>query len=240
MDTIKKIINNVETGDFLDNDGKFYFNFHKKRYKFLTKLILSSPHDGKCLDIGAYPFQMLEIIKMAKIDIEGVDVDLKSKRTLDFLKKKDLVVKEANISKTKLPYKKNSISLCVFSEVIEHLANPLVALYEINRVMEKNGTLIVTTPNLHSIGRIFKYLSGKGFEQNMSSVYQQEIDQGFLGHIREFFYYELKNLLEKSGFRIKKRYFKYYDFPKKNKIVIPFYILFSFFRPFQVVVAEKI
>ena len=45
-----------------------------------------------------------------------------------------------------LPFLSGSFDLIILSEVLEHLAEPLKALLEINRVLKKNGSLIVSVP----------------------------------------------------------------------------------------------
>lgn len=46
-----------------------------------------------------------------------------------------------------LPFKKESFDIVVCAEVLEHLKNPAIGLKEINRVLKKEGRLILTIPN---------------------------------------------------------------------------------------------
>lgn len=57
----------------------------------------------------------------------------------------------------------NSFELVIFSEILEHLRiDPLSTLREILRVLTPGGTLILSTPNLYSIGCIIKFNTGRG------------------------------------------------------------------------------
>ncbi len=47
-----------------------------------------------------------------------------------------------------LPYKNQSFDVVLYTEVIEHVGNPLHWLREINRVLKPGGVVIVSTPNL--------------------------------------------------------------------------------------------
>jgi len=49
-----------------------------------------------------------------------------------------------------LPFAARSFDCVIFGEVIEHLVDPDAALLEIARVLEVDGTLIVSTPNMVS------------------------------------------------------------------------------------------
>ncbi len=56
-----------------------------------------------------------------------------------------------------LPFPKNSFDVVAMWEVLEHLPknSESLALLEINRVLKKDGILILSTPHHHSIGNLF-------------------------------------------------------------------------------------
>jgi len=53
-----------------------------------------------------------------------------------------------------IPFKAESFSYVICTEVLEHLHSPLQALEEICRVLNKNGKVFITVPNLTEIRRI--------------------------------------------------------------------------------------
>lgn len=53
-----------------------------------------------------------------------------------------------------LPFKDESFSQVICTEVLEHLESPFQALREIKRVLKKKGVAFITVPNLTEIRRI--------------------------------------------------------------------------------------
>jgi len=220
-------------------------DFFKKRAHKLLEDIRKYYQEGEILEVGAYPFYISWMINHQGYPITGIDLgppyETKVKK---FLKNNPLNNISCNIVNENFPIRNKKYSLAIFTEVIEHISNPLKVLFEINRVLKKDGILILSTPNLYAIGKIFKYATGKGFEVEIYKNYEQEFVMGYLGHIREFSNYEIKNLLERAGFEIIKTSFEYFSLPlhatpKIRRAVIPFYLLFPRLRPFQIVIARK-
>lgn len=59
-------------------------------------------------------------------------------------------------SAQELPYKKESFNVVIIKHIVEHLPDPEKALNEIGRVTEKDGILILATPNLGSMLKPWK------------------------------------------------------------------------------------
>jgi ubiquinone/menaquinone biosynthesis C-methylase UbiE len=78
-----------------------------------------------------------------------------------------------------LPFKENSFSHVISSEVLEHLADDRKALMEIARVTKADGVLLVTFPHRHF------YFSH---------------DDRFVKHCRRYEIYEMISLLKEAGF----------------------------------------
>lgn len=55
-----------------------------------------------------------------------------------------------------LPYKNESFNVVIIKHIVEHLPDPAKAINEIGRVTEKNGVLILATPNLSSLLKPWK------------------------------------------------------------------------------------
>lgn len=224
----------------LSKNNTYLDPFFINRSEHLLDTIKNNYSKGKILEVGSYPFYILWMLKKLNYDITGLDLGPPYEKTTEnFIKNNKIKFSTCNILKDKFPFKNETFSMAILTEVIEHLANPLNALIESNRVLEKNGILILSTPNLHSIGKIIKYFSGIGFERKVYMNYEQELVKGYPGHIREFSYFELKSLIERAGFKVEKVSFEYFSLPKKDKLVIPFYLLIPFLRPFQFVIARK-
>ncbi len=215
-------------------------SFFTGRYKNLLENIKNNYKKGEILEVGSYPFYIFWLLRKLNYPITGLDLGPPYEKPIsDFVKNNKIDFSTCNILNEKFPFKEESFSTLILTEVIEHLSNPLNVLLESNRVLKKKGTLILSTPNLHAIGKIFKYLTGIGLDKEIHKTYEQELVKGYPGHIREFSYFEVKTLLQRAGFKIKKLSFEYFSLPTKKRVVIPFYLLFPFFRPFQVIIAEK-
>ena len=100
------------------------------RYKNINK--------SKILDIGCgagYLDSML--CQKSKLYI-GIDfVDERKIRSFPFLRATTL----------KLPFKDNSFNIIICNHVIEHVHNPDKLLYEINRLLKRDGICYITSPN---------------------------------------------------------------------------------------------
>ncbi len=68
----------------------------------------------------------------------------------EFLKISDITAQEADLSEA-LPLENEKVDYIVCQEGIEHIPNQLYVLQEFNRVLKKDGELIVTTPNASTI-----------------------------------------------------------------------------------------
>ena len=104
-----------------------------------------------------------------------------------------------NVETDDFPYPDASFDVVIFSELIEHLGlNPVRVLSEIHRVLRPQGRVVVTTPNFLSLERLESYLYGT---RPMVDRYSPLFGYG-ARHNREYHAYELRELLEGTGFRI--------------------------------------
>ena len=123
-----------------------------------------------------------------------------------------------DIGKTGLPYPDNYFDAVIFSEVIEHLnINPLPVLQEINRILKPGGIVYITTPNqVNLLNRITMMQGGSLRNSIRTSVTQIDQSQPTICgiHWREYTVKELVELLETTGFGIKK--YSFSNTTKKN------------------------
>lgn len=126
-----------------------------------------------------------------------------------------------------LPFPEASFDIVVCMEVIEHVTETRQLIIEINRIMKGGGRLILSTPNLVSLGNRLGMLSGKGLRLSPISFLK---GQGFYPltswreggiaekqcsfdsirypeqplHLRFFTFDSLRKFLRQSGFRVQK------------------------------------
>jgi 2-polyprenyl-3-methyl-5-hydroxy-6-metoxy-1,4-benzoquinol methylase len=85
----------------------------------------------------------------------------------------------------------------VMSHLLEHLADPVMALKNIKRLMHKNSVLYISVPNASSIHRLVA--TKMGILKRPDSLNQRDID---LGHQIVFYPNNFKSTVEAAGLKI--------------------------------------
>ncbi len=185
------------------------YNFPKKRiHRYVAEYINSLPDlSGKViLDIpcgdgrASYEF----INKGAKVKA----LDLFPK----FMKPTEIKAEYADLSET-LPIENESIDYVICQEGIEHIPNQLKVLQEFNRVLKKDGILLITTPNYsHIRARLSHFFLESDYWKRMppteiDSIWFAENDSNklYFGHLFLLGVQHLQSLLTFSGFRTCRR-----------------------------------
>lgn len=189
------------------------------RVKKMTLEIESALNIGKkglkVLDIGTGTGELLYSIKknFPQYAYYGCDI---AKNTIknNVIKKKGINWSAQNFN-NKTSYKSNSFNLIISGEVIEHVYDTDNFLYEISRIMKKNGLLIISTPNLASwIDRLFLLFGLQPLATEVSNAsrkfgreifyklvnFKEESDSA--GHLRCFTKDALKSMLKYYGFNV--------------------------------------
>lgn len=97
----------------------------------------------------------------------------------------------------RMPFKDSQFDHAVCAEVVEHIENPHNLLRELNRVIKKGGTLVISTPNIANVfSRIKFLLTGKFF------CFSDE--ERRLGHLNPIAWWEMEEALQKHGFKVEK------------------------------------
>ena len=184
------------------NTQKYNYNYQeidyptKQRISIILKLIGSNK---KVLDIGCFNGYISEKIKQNNNIVYGVD---NSKSSIEICKSKGIKCKLYNIEEG-LPFNKEIFDVVHCGEIIEHIYNTDKLLKEINRVLTKDGYLVLTTPNLSSISRRLKLLLGKNPGLDTSTFNEEGSDLS-VGHIRYFTPGSITILLNRNEFKIDK------------------------------------
>lgn len=104
---------------------------------------------GRVLDVGCGPAILAEGLLEQKFNVWGIDpsrkmIDIGKKRLSNpHAKKLHLAVGEAE----ELNFSNSSFDIVICLGVLEYLENPVKAIKEMDRVLKKNGRLIVSFPN---------------------------------------------------------------------------------------------
>ncbi len=169
---------------------------------------------GKVLDIGCGYGRCMYILGVKKY--VGIDI---SKGFLKIGRKLFPSVKFIQMDARQLKFKEETFDSIFMFEIIEHLLDYKSALKECYRVLKKNGTFIITTPNklkwivfplyyiLPAEARPWGlYLMGRKSKKERDSYLKDlniEREIGQKEHVKMFSPNELKRALIKEGFIIK-------------------------------------
>lgn len=121
---------------------------------------------------------------------EAVALDINFDKLLYLRKTNRKLIKADGL---KLPFKDESFFCVICSQVIEHLPSIGKTIFkEINRVLKKEGILIVGTPEY---GMVYWPIIEKFYDFFHRGGYADE-------HITHYTYKSLKNVLERYGFKL--------------------------------------
>jgi 2-polyprenyl-3-methyl-5-hydroxy-6-metoxy-1,4-benzoquinol methylase len=122
----------------------------KNVHKVVLKL-LGNKKLGRILDVGAGEGALTKKLMQMGFDLEACDFNPER-----------FMIAGVNCKKVDLndglPYTSESFDFIACVEVIEHLRNPWSAISEFSRVLKRNGTLIITTPNIMTIVSRLQFL----------------------------------------------------------------------------------
>lgn len=111
-----------------------------------------------------------------------------------------------DIEREALPFDTGSVKTIIFTEVLEHLlGGTLHALREIRRVLAPTGIVILSTPNLLTLKNRFSLAFGRVAYDTLDTPYDAlDMDRrmGHMGHFRVYSMPEVRDLVEKTGFRV--------------------------------------
>lgn len=171
--------------------------YDKWKYKYIKlknkkmKEITAQFKNKKVLDIGSGNGIINEILPQIKY----TGIDFSKIAVKDGIRKGYNIIRH-DITKT-FPFKNNTFHLIIASEIIEHILDTDYILRECYRVLKKNGTLILTTPNICSFSSRMRVLFGK---RPLAIDYRVNLTTA--GHIRGFSSHEIKILLNENKFNI--------------------------------------
>ncbi len=148
--------------------------------------------------------------KLFSDDIYGFDLNPEAVKSSQ---KNGIQAKIGNVEK-RWNYPDKYFDIVIASHIIEHITNPDHLILEAKRVLKKNGTLIVATPNLAAwFNRILLFAGFQPFFTEVSTI-DKTLGLKFtrkltatrnpLGHLRIFTPGSLKDLLELHEFKIVK------------------------------------
>lgn len=174
--------------------GKFekIFSYFLNRAK--VNKIQEHKKKGRILDIGCGNGDFLSVFsgewELYGIEPNPVGYDLTNQRTK---------VKTLNRTLTECKFPDNFFDVITLWHVLEHIYDPNEELKEIGRILKKDGILVVSVPNVNSLG--FKL--GKKHWIHLDSP----------RHLHHYNPETINKILNKNGFKIFSMTFPLFEFP---------------------------
>jgi SAM-dependent methyltransferase len=203
--TIQSLVRSI--GEQLPPEAKRdYFRLH--RFRFEALLAAVPPDAGRrALEIGVNPGICTEIFVRAGYQVSGTDLFPEHRAAL--WQRLGVEVRRWNIDSEPCPYAEASFDVVLFSEVIEHLANPPVdALREIGARLVPGGYLLITTPNQFYFKSRMRTLADialcRPFEHDDEFRRWADLksEARYYTHSRLFSMAQLRWMVEQAGLRV--------------------------------------
>jgi tetratricopeptide (TPR) repeat protein len=167
-------------------------NYYKNIRHDLIPLV---PENANCiLEVGcAEGMTGNELKKRPGVFVAGIE----NNETAAELARKVLDdVITGDIESMDIPYSPSAFDCIIFADVLEHLVNPLDALKKVSKFLKKDGTVIMSIPNVQFYGVVHQLIEGNW-------TYQKE---GILDetHLRFFTFKEIEKLVKEAGLSIQR------------------------------------
>lgn len=183
-------------------------------YKELCFIETNFKERGKLLDIGCGPGILSSVLSCLGFEVTGVDKYIFPQNKNDYFNVRDFGSLQQLWHKYNvniLPYDYRELTtyfqpatfdVIICDAFIEHLKESPRRLLETARALLRDGGyLIISTPNLATALKRFRFLCGRSCLWDIEDYYRADL---FLGHIREFTAEEIGKMCKWAGFEIVK------------------------------------
>lgn len=194
-----------------------YVARHRHEYiRTVRDLLQYRPPDGqtvKVLELGAFFGAACIALRSLGYQVTAADVPefMENPVQKERFARLDIATAPVRLEDFRLPFEDESFDIIIMCEVLEHLNfNPLPLLKEINRVGTKNSIFYLSLPNAAQINNRLAMLRGKAVGINIQEFFAQldpNSSEIVNGHWREYTGPEIREMLERLGYRIEKQYY---------------------------------
>ena len=161
----------------------------------INKIISLIGSNHRVLDIGCYDGSIGILLIKNNNEVYGMEI---SKETSKRAKEKGLKVEIQDIE-SEFKFEDDFFDIVLAGEIIEHILDTDFFIDEIKRVLKPNGFLVLSTPNVASLGRRILLLFGKNPYFEASFGFPPQVHAG---HIRVYTKDLLLDFLKHKGFEI--------------------------------------
>jgi len=150
------------------------------------------PENKKVLDVGCNTGYLGEkLIKDKKCTVYGIDY---SKNAIDVAKKKLNYAKVFDLETYTLPFPNDKFDVIIFGDVLEHVRQPEKVLLLFKKMLNKDGIIISSIPNVANINVRLSLLFGNWNYQQWGILDQT--------HLRFFTKKSIKKLFTENNYEI--------------------------------------
>jgi SAM-dependent methyltransferase len=203
------VVRFVRSMDYPDDAARQYTEIHLHRIGRTLEQVPVPRSSGRILELGAY-MQMTPALQcvLGYSEVRGAffgplgKIDEKS-TTVGGREVFRCFVDLFDAEKDSYPYQDGRFETVLACEIFEHLLHdPMHMLIEVNRVLEDQGTLALTTPNVTSYTAVARVLEQSGHPQLYSKYADPrgEYAETEIPHVREYTPPELAEAVESAGF----------------------------------------
>lgn len=169
-------------------------NTSKNTHNVVEKLVLDTPHCQRVLDIPSGAGAFTRRMQQRGVEVHSADIE-----NILMVDNPDFRIADMN---QLLPYEDDFFCSVACIDGIEHLERPFDFVRECHRVLRKDGSLIISTPNISALRSRWRWmLTG---HHNKCKTPLDETNPNPLHHINMFSFPRLRYVLHANGFAIDK------------------------------------
>lgn len=179
LEITKKLLNRMQQIDYYRTNDKYTKHLEKQGEnvfkKYVDEIIARTDKDSRILEVGCGTGIALNLLKLARENISGIDISTTSIATA---KAKGLAGVSVYDGKT-IPFNDDSFDLVSSFDVLEHADDPEHFLNESYRVLKPGGLLFVVCPNFLSITNNYHHHTRSVLQKgkNLVGIFQRLISK---------------------------------------------------------------
>ncbi len=211
MPRYDEICNFIRSLDMADEGSRNYLSIHLDRIAVTLSLVPPPRRGGRVLELGAY-MHMTPALRcvIGYREVRGayygpIGRSDQKQSTIDGKVVFECQVDLFDAEKDRYPYDDASFECVLACEIFEHLLHdPMHMLLECRRILDDEGTLILTTPNVASataVARVLEMSENPQLYSKYADPRGEYADTEF-GHMREYMPGELTAALKAAGFEV--------------------------------------